>query len=316
MVKTKKAKGSGKPRETQVIQWCFTLNNPVISKEDLAKKLEPFCKYLVIGDEIGENATPHLQGYMELSNRKRMSQVSLLFAPAKPHLEPKSKNSTRHQAAVYCKKDGNFVEVGTAPPAPGIRKTKNLELICADIVAGKSLDDAILNREAAFVQNHNGLKKLVEMQIKPANIRPMEVILLFGKTGAGKTYFCFEHYPELFKKPIGKALWFDGYKNQKVVLIDEFRGQFPLSDMLQILDKYKTQVEVKGGHTWLTNEVLLLTTNKHPSLYYGQWSGLEEEKYAFFRRLSKVYFFKKRDEVEEFVTQEDILNFCENPPFY
>lgn len=50
-----------------------------------------------------------------------------------------------------------------------------------------------------------------------------------------------------FAKPIGKGLWWDGYEREEVVVIDEFRGQYPLSDMLQLLDPYKLQVECNGG---------------------------------------------------------------------
>jgi len=53
---------------------CFTLNN--YSEEDYKNLLnhEKF-KYVIIGIEIGEGGTPHLQGYAELTVQMRFNRV-------------------------------------------------------------------------------------------------------------------------------------------------------------------------------------------------------------------------------------------------
>ncbi len=47
-------------------RWCFTLNNPEI---DEISNIVLVCKGMtgvfIIGSEVGENGTPHLQGYVE-----------------------------------------------------------------------------------------------------------------------------------------------------------------------------------------------------------------------------------------------------------
>lgn len=89
----------------QMYNWCFTLNN-YTDEEIVAIKAIDY-KYLVFGYEVGENGTPHLQGYIELTKRLRFGGVKKLFPP-RVHLE--ARRGTAEEAADYCKKDGVFFE--------------------------------------------------------------------------------------------------------------------------------------------------------------------------------------------------------------
>lgn len=97
----------------QSTRWCFTINNP--SDEDKTKVADvgrgDLIKYLVVGREVGQNQTPHLQGFVVFKRGHSRARVSGLFPRA--HLEPA--RGTSVQAATYCKKDGDFDEYGTIP---------------------------------------------------------------------------------------------------------------------------------------------------------------------------------------------------------
>lgn len=324
MQKAKKNGASKKPtRESPKKQWCFTLNNPSLSKEELLEALSLSCDYIVIGDEIGENGTPHFQGYLELKKKQRFATITKLFPNnSKPHLEAKSTHSTRFQASNYCKKDAKYVEFGTPPQDNKKNGTPSgLKLICKAITEGTPLSEAIIDKEDTYVRNYRGLQDL-ESRIKVKSIplkRIMEIEFHYGKTDTGKTHYCFHHYPDLFKKPIGKALWFDGYEGQETVLIDEFVGQYPLSDVLQLLDCWPTQVEVKCSHRYLAATRMLLTSNNHPSTYYKSkndipWEGREEQQEAFIRRFTKVFVYRARNDIQEIVEKAQIRDFFLNNP--
>ena len=94
---------------------CFTLNNYTQDEYDYILALNVF-KYLVVGKEIGESGTPHLQGYATLVSQMRFNKVKNLF----PRCHIETRKGSHKQASDYCKKDGDFVEKGT-PPSSGKR---------------------------------------------------------------------------------------------------------------------------------------------------------------------------------------------------
>lgn len=100
--------------------WCFTLNNPVDGDEQRLRDFAggDLCRYMVYGREVGDRGTPHLQGFLSLHNRKRFTQLRG-YLGERFHIERAV--GTPRQAASYCKKDGDFVEIGDEPPQRGAR---------------------------------------------------------------------------------------------------------------------------------------------------------------------------------------------------
>ena len=91
--------------------WVFTLNN--YNDGECEGGWLPEAEYWVIGKEVGETGTPHLQGYVVFMDRYRLKQITDSHPVAKRcHWEPQSKFSTPKQAADYCKKEGAFIEHG------------------------------------------------------------------------------------------------------------------------------------------------------------------------------------------------------------
>ncbi len=70
-------------------------------------------KYVIIGEEIGEEGTFHHQGYIQLVTRLRFPAVVAML-PAS-HLEIQKSNSN-NKARVYCKKGGAVFEGGEYTP--------------------------------------------------------------------------------------------------------------------------------------------------------------------------------------------------------
>ena len=99
---------------TQSKHWVFTLNNYTDDEVSKIKSLAPSCHYLVIGFEVGDTGTPHLQGYVCFATTKRLSGAKIALSP-RVHLEVK--RGTPFEAATYCKKEGDFFEVGVVPTA-------------------------------------------------------------------------------------------------------------------------------------------------------------------------------------------------------
>lgn len=85
-------------------KWCFTLNN--YSEEEVKKLSQDLSDYkYVIGREVGESGTPHLQGYVEHKNQITFSKMKKLMPRA--HIEKARGNGKQNYT--YCSKEGNFI---------------------------------------------------------------------------------------------------------------------------------------------------------------------------------------------------------------
>lgn len=98
------AKGNTNPSPNRARAWVFTLNN--YTEEEYENVLSQCLKSLeyIIGKEVGDQGTPHLQGYVRYKTQKLFTTMQNAFPRA--HLEP-AKGGTQANYN-YCSKSGNF----------------------------------------------------------------------------------------------------------------------------------------------------------------------------------------------------------------
>jgi len=126
----------------------------------------------------------------------------------------------------------------------------------------------------------------------PQRDTPANVVLLIGPPGCGKTRFVRDSVmvEDLFIKPVDRGFWMDGYDGQPVVLLDDFAGAanlVTLVNLLQLIDRYQTQVPVKGSFVWWQPNEIYITTNIHPANWY-KWEDRMEQWPALQRRITSV----------------------------
>lgn len=93
------------PTVNPAIKWVFTLNNYNDNNFKTMKKLcSVYCRSAVIGKEVGEQGTPHLQGYIEFKTKARPK--SKFKFTDKIHWE--KAQGTKDDNYLYCTKDGDF----------------------------------------------------------------------------------------------------------------------------------------------------------------------------------------------------------------
>ncbi len=94
--------GNTKTSISPAIRWCFTYNNYTEEGVDwLQSIIEQACRFGIYGREVGENGTPHLQGYIEFRKKHRPLEV---FNRTCIHWEKCKGNKDAN--ITYCSKSG------------------------------------------------------------------------------------------------------------------------------------------------------------------------------------------------------------------
>lgn len=106
--KTQKTQSQGNTKldssKLRCRKWCFTLNNYTEEEYTTIEKvfIEKGWTY-VIGKEVGESGTPHLQGFIKAKNAVSFEHLKKIMPKA--HLE-KARGNVEENLN-YCSKDGN-----------------------------------------------------------------------------------------------------------------------------------------------------------------------------------------------------------------
>lgn len=217
--------------------------------------------------EIGtETEREHWQFVFNTAKQMTLNQVKTHFPPA-AHLE-----LTRSNAAEdYCGKEetrvaGSNFEIGRRKM--NLARNTDWDAVLQDAKRGK-FDDIPAN---VYVRYRTNLRSIYAENCDPPERTGVEVRVYWGSTGTGKTHRAVEE-----AKATGKPLywkssrnkWWDGYKGQENVLIDEFSGNsIDIDHLKRWFDNYPCQVEVKGGVTNLHATKFWVTSNVNPDDWF------------------------------------------------
>lgn len=251
---------------SRATRWCFTINNP--EKDDFIAALPAGVRYIIWQKERGADGTGHLQGYIAFANARAMSGVKKIVGD-RAHVEVCKGDEPSNIA--YCSKVETRVggpwEFGVraapgkrtdlAEAAEAIRRTGDLE----------EVDDVLR------IKYGKGLAMLAA-SIPPPKRPVVDVYLLVGFSGIGKTYRVLEAFPDAKKVHYGNSgVWFDGYISQDTIIFDEFEGQCQLTRMLEYLDHYPLTLETKGGTVAARYKRVFITSNRLPQDWYPNKFG-------------------------------------------
>lgn len=278
---------------------CFTINN-YTDQDILDLNGNKHLTYLVYGREVGENGTPHLQGYCETVNRAEITWWKRKVH-ATAHFEPR--RGTLEQAVTYCKKDGNVHEQGEAKPDRGTGKGKrnDLELVKKIIMTehGSMID--IINQCTSY-QALRGAEIMLKYRPLQRGYKPRIVHWYYGPTGLGKTRAAYEEATAgeggLWISGRRPGEFMDGYVGQKNIIFDDFRPrQIPFEWLLRLLDGYPMYVEVKGGSLEWDADEIWITTTKSPVDLYTYEGKTNENIGQLERRIYHIRTYEPQDVV-------------------
>lgn len=252
--------------------------------------------------ELGEAENyPHWQVFLELGRGVRFSTVRARLAPG--HVEPcRDPDKSRS----YCIKeetriDGPWYIGEHHPRRPG--KRSDLTLLHERVLEEATLPDLWLDIDTGpsmlrYWRSVNEMRQVLGLEEQRSQ-RPT-VYVLWGPPDTGKSarvrQLCNN---DLYSVPSpntsSQPCWWDGYRGQSNVLLEEFYGWIRFSRMLTLLDIYDVRVDYRGGSTPLLATRIFITCNKRPEDWY---KNLDEDKLnALLRRLTYVEYVDSIDAI-------------------
>lgn len=297
MGKKKAPKHVKKQRKWIVTDWCTAEDGDWQEGIKRWQGLEESkLRYAVWVVETGKDNKPHIQGFLHFNRPIALTTVKSRLQSKSVHVETVINDdaaahycSKPHQdcSCKHCVKQGGErfygpVEVGTRPDyktKSGLSPTDELALM-----VNKGLTDAQIAEEApwAILRHSRGINALrfATMQAKSKEWRSVEVILLLGDAGTGKTAWAIQDSADGYYKPdlSKKEIWFDGYQGERTLILDDFRGSScKFEQLLKLLDGHHLTLPIKGGHTYAMWTRVILTSNTTPEEWYQRLSPNQSE---------------------------------------
>lgn len=292
--------------------YVFTINNYTDDDLNAIGDIDPKTEgvsYLIAGLEVGEGGTPHIQGYVELTKGRRMKSMCHLLG-GRAWLA--QRRGTREQARDYCKKEGNFEEIGTWKTVGQGRRT-DLEGLIEACQKKTPVKEIMLNMPltvAKYPKFFDKFYSLCERDLSREK-RTIETTVIWGEKGCGKTNYINSREPSLFWiDPDNVNFPFDGYDGEEAIVFDDFYGGIKQHTMLRILDEYQYRVNVKGGHRYAMWKRVYITSNKAPEYWYsnGLMPALEDRLNTIIHCTKKTSYRKACNKIDT----DDLSSFSQS----
>ena len=297
-----------KSKNTQAYSWFITVNyvrdNGVagITPEDMkSMSNEDICRTVVnkwITDKKqaaftycrSASGMDHLHGILSSNSTVRFSTIKN-FLGKKAHIE--MTQGTKKEAEDYINKMGKYAEkgevilakfqVGEIKGRQGGRS--DIQLIRDAINEGLTwravmrLEDRFYSpKYVSIIKNMYFDKRNQETPFK----RDVKVHWLVGDSGSGKTGITLDLLKEYgedsffivsdYQNP------FDGYAGERIIILDEFRGQIPYAVLLGMLEGYKKEMHARYANVIGLWDEVYISTIKTPEEVYAKMMEKEDSE--------------------------------------
>lgn len=256
---------------------AFVITNYAMNTAEVYEKMKKEIRFIAWGDETcPDTGRLHHQCFMYLWKQKStgnraLNSIGKWFADetrTAAHVKPMRGNFRQNEA--YCSKEGHYHKLGEEP-AQGTR---------GDIVENKDMimdgsltpDDLAVADPGHYHMYGRTYEKLHVIALrKKFRTWQTEGIWYWGGTGVGKSHKAFANFhPDTHYVKDLNTQWWDGYKGQETVILNEFRGQLKFSFLLDLMDKWPCYVSVRNVESvpFLAKKIIV-TSSQRPEVVYG-----------------------------------------------
>lgn len=243
----------------QLKHFAFTWNNyhevNYLEMIENAKK-ELGISYIVYGYEFAPTTgTMHLQGYVQTEKRVYLTKINKCL----PKVHITICNGSSQDNINYCTKLKNFKEDGIPrTEARRVKKCKDDWEALVKLAESGKIEEIRTDHPREFLVYYRTFKQIAQDNLKP---EPQQryCYWIWGHPGSGKSRAVHQHHPHAYWKNANK--WWDGYKGEETVVLDDLAGVFLFEHLKRWADRYPVIGEVKGSSIGLSYKRFIVTSN-------------------------------------------------------
>jgi len=269
------------PAGTRGKRWCFTAYT---AEAPQLPEQAPIKYFIYQQEKCPETNRLHWQGFMILDRQMTIGGIKKLMKDNTVHLE--ITKGTNDEASNYCKKDDTCNDpatrksYGELPPSPKDGLKGNMwDKIKLDLEnTDMTFNEIVQNNIQLAGMHYNNIQRLYAAYRRDRTPKEFTAIAIIGPGGIGKSYYAEKAFGMencYTKDPSTK--WWDGYDGEKVIIINEFYGQWLLSQFLEYCDIRPIAVETKGGTLKIRPRIICFTSHKHPDTWYKKTNPYDAE---------------------------------------
>lgn len=312
---------------TRSRKWQITINNPMdkgFTQDNIKQKIIDNFKsviYFCMSDEVGEGGTYHTHVYICCANAVRFTTIKDLFEGGHFEMcngssqqnrdyvfkEGKHKNTDKEQTNL---KDTHF-EYGELP-IERQGKRNDLDDLYDMVQADMTITD-IIRDNPSYMLRRKEIEGLIydrQLQQYGDTFRKMDVTYVYGSTGTGKTSDIIKNnggYRKVYRVTDYKHP-FDDYEGQKVIVFEEFRGQFNISMLLNCIDGHPYNLPCRFHNKIACYDKVFFTSNVSlKDLYRDEKYNEKETWQALLRRICCVRYYDPRGKIIDMATSDFMI---------
>lgn len=232
--------------------------------------------------------TPHIQGAVWFKNKDKKSLAGVRKILPRAWWEEMYGNWDQQD---YCLKDGNVLRNEGTGPKQGART--DLQRCKRRIDEGATELELMEEEFGTMSRHHKFLMKYRDLKRRKLCRKWMtQGFWIWGDTGVGKSHEVFKDFdPETtYVLEVEDGGWWDGYQGEEKVIINEFRGQIPYAQLLDLVDKWPKKVKRRCMEPtpFLAKEVWITSSMPPHKIYHRQ-----NEKDDSIRQLERRFIIRE-----------------------
>lgn len=255
-------------------------------------------QFLAFGRELcPKTKKPHNQVFLYFYNPRSFSKINLGKIGkfwGETHCFVDVIRGSFAQNEAYCSKEGKYTKLGDEPEQ-GSRG--DIKENCSLILSGVSTPNDLAVKDPVNFNMYKNTYNNIYNQYLRKQFRTEQTrgVWYWGSTGVGKSHLAFKDFsPDTHYVKDLNVNWWDNYEQQKIVVLNEFRGQIKYGELLDLLDKWPKSVPIRNNPSIpFTSEKIIITSCKPPEEIYSNICDDYEMINQLLRRCEVVHLTEK-----------------------